>query len=165
MAVLHSPDGWFDGREDTAVLSVVLGVLVVLSAAYCLYLSAASRRAIIAFATAHYLIAAAASLVDDAWLGTTLAAPVLNIQNLLRVIIVTMIWAAYFHKVEAREEHVRQRRWSKQGGGRIGVALPGSATDGDRETWVGSAGREAGTGELAGGPRSCMAHSRRITGV
>jgi len=98
MAVLHSPDGWFDGREDTAVLSVVLGVLVVLSAAYCLYLSAASRRAIIAFATAHYLIAAAASLVDNAWLGTTLAAPVLNMQNLLRVIIVTMIWTAYFHK-------------------------------------------------------------------
>jgi len=71
---------------------------VVLSAAYCLYLIAASRRAIIAFTTAHYLILAAASLMDNAWPGTTLAAPVLQMQNLLRVIIVTMIWTAYFHK-------------------------------------------------------------------
>ena len=98
MAVLEDPTIGLMAVKIPAVLSVVLGMLVVLSAAYCLYLIAARRRAIIAFATAHYLILAAASLVDNAWLGTTLAAPELNMEDLLRVIVVTMIWTAYFHK-------------------------------------------------------------------
>jgi hypothetical protein len=83
--------------------SLVAGLLVMASAAYCLYLMFTRKRAIITFATAHYLILAAAGLFE--WWGTgVLERAIPNmppdpsaVRDGVRGLVIAAIWIPYFN--------------------------------------------------------------------
>ena len=88
-------------RVPTAA-SLIGGILVVASAAGCLYLIFARKRAIIRFATAHYLILAVAGLVD-LWAGFVMERVLAEpndpsaIKEAIRGVVAAIIWIPYFH--------------------------------------------------------------------
>jgi hypothetical protein len=83
--------------------SFVAGLLVIASAAYCLYLIFTKKRAIVKFATAHYLILAAAGLFE--WWGTgvleraipSLAHDPTAVRDGIRGVVIACVWIPYFN--------------------------------------------------------------------
>ena len=82
--------------------SLAGGILVIASAAYCLYLMFAKKRAMVRFATAHYLILAAAGLVD-LWAGFVMERVLAETHDpsatkeAVRGVLLACIWIPYFH--------------------------------------------------------------------
>lgn len=83
-------------------LSLVAGILVILSASYCLFLIANKDYKIVKFATVHYLVLASAGLFD-LWGGIAVEAafPTIPLEKdfingAMRGILVAMIWIPYF---------------------------------------------------------------------
>lgn len=103
VAVATAKSGPLVSAQLPMVVSLVAGVLVIVSAAYCLYLIFARKRAIITFATAHYLILAAAGLLE--WWGTgVLEQAMPNMppdpsaaREGVRGLVIAAIWIPYFH--------------------------------------------------------------------
>ncbi len=84
-------------------LSFLAAALVIASAAFCLFLIFAKRRAIVTFATAHYLILAVAGLVD-LWGQGVLERALPNmppdpaaIRDAVRGVVIAAIWIPYFN--------------------------------------------------------------------
>lgn len=85
------------------VASVILGLLVIASAFYCLFLIFSKNAAITKFATAHYIILLAAGFAD-LWVDQTiqrvapgtLADPA-AIRDAVRGVVAAIIWIPYFH--------------------------------------------------------------------
>ena len=83
-------------------LSMLFGVFVILSAAYCLYLAFSKDYKIVKFATIHYLILLLTGLIES-WGGFALAAAIPSekvdneiIKGAVQGIVVAMIWIPYF---------------------------------------------------------------------
>src|SRR5262245_51032829 len=70
-AIFAATLGPLAGLKIPVTLSLVSGCLVIISAAWCLYLIFARKHEIVRFATAHYLILAVAGLIDM-WGGLAL---------------------------------------------------------------------------------------------
>jgi Protein of unknown function (DUF2569) len=84
-------------------LSFLGGALVIASAALCLFLIFAKKRAIVKFATAHYLILAVAGLID-LWGQGVLERAIPGmppdptaIRDAVRGFVIAAIWIPYFH--------------------------------------------------------------------
>jgi hypothetical protein len=102
VAVATAKSGPLVSAQLPMAMSLVAGLLVIASAAYCLYLIFARKRAIITFATAHYLILAAAGLLE--WWGTgVLEQTMPNMppdpsaaREGVRGLVIAAIWIPYF---------------------------------------------------------------------
>lgn len=84
-------------------LSFISGILVILSAGYCLNLIYSKKQSIIKFATAHYLILACAALID-LWGGITINTVLPDtpmdkeiIKGAMQAIVAAIVWIPYFH--------------------------------------------------------------------
>jgi hypothetical protein len=102
-AIFGAESGPLTSVKVPLAVSTVAGILVVFSAAYCLYLMFAKKRAIIKFATAHYLVLAAAGLLD-LWAQFALEAAIPNLppdpsglKEAVRGVVIAGIWVPYFH--------------------------------------------------------------------
>src|SRR5262245_66398465 len=71
-AIFAATSGPLAGLKIPITLSFVSGCLVIISAAWCLYLIFAKKHAIVRFATAHSLLLAAAGPIER-WVGFALA--------------------------------------------------------------------------------------------
>ena len=91
------------GARAPMIVSFAGGTLVIASALFCLYLMFTKKRAIVKFATAHYLILAAAGLLD-LWGQGALERAIPNmppdpsaIRDAVRGLVVAAIWIPYFN--------------------------------------------------------------------
>lgn len=91
------------GARMPVALSFLAGAFVIASAALCLFLIFAKKRAVVKFATAHYLILAAAGLVD-LWGQGVLERALPNvppdpnaIRDAVRGVVIAAIWIPYFN--------------------------------------------------------------------
>jgi hypothetical protein len=85
------------------IASLVLGFLVIASAAYCLVLVFSKKAAVVKFATIHYLLLMAAGFAD-VWMeyqihevAPTTAVDPTTMTNALRGVVAVCIWIPYFH--------------------------------------------------------------------
>ena len=84
-------------------LSVISGCLIILSAAYCLYLIFSKKHTITRFATVHYLILAVGGLIDlwtEIVVHTSAPDTPLDkeaIRGAAQAIVAGLIWIPYFH--------------------------------------------------------------------
>jgi len=83
--------------------SLIGGLLLVASAAYCLYLLLSRDHRIVTFATAHYVIVAVVGFIE-LWGGTVVETALPNdpkdpslLKDAIRGLIVACIWIPYFH--------------------------------------------------------------------
>jgi Protein of unknown function (DUF2569) len=83
--------------------SLIGGLLVIASAAYCLHLLFSRDHRIVTFATAHYVILALVGFVE-LWGGTVVEAALPNepkdpslLKDAIRGLFVACIWIPYFH--------------------------------------------------------------------
>ena len=102
MVAIFTTESMKDARLPVA-LSFLGGALVIASAALCLFLIFAKKRAIVKFATAHYLILAAAGLID-LWGQGVLERAIPGmppdptaIRDAVRGFVIAAIWIPYFH--------------------------------------------------------------------
>ena len=103
-AIFAATSGPLAGLKIPITLSFVSGCLVIISAAWCLYLIFAKKHAIVRFATAHYLILAAAGLIEM-WGGFALEKAIPGtpsdpsvIRDAVRGILIACIWIPYFRR-------------------------------------------------------------------
>lgn len=103
VAIFSARSGPLTTVQLPTAVSFVAGILVIASAAYCLYLMFAGKRAIIKFATAHYLILAAAGILE-AWAQSVMEKSIPDMppdpavyRDAVRGVIIALIWIPYFH--------------------------------------------------------------------
>jgi hypothetical protein len=103
VAIFSAQAGALAGAKFPVAGSFVAGCLVIASAACCLYMIFFKKRAIIRFATAHYLILAAAGLFE--WWGTGVLEQAIPdmphdpaaVRDGIRGIVIAAIWIPYFY--------------------------------------------------------------------
>jgi hypothetical protein len=102
VAIFSATSGPLVAMKVPTALSLVAGALVIASGSYCLYLVVAKKRAIINFATAHYLILASAGLIDI-WTLSAMEKAIPNtpfepavFRDAFRGIAIACIWIPYF---------------------------------------------------------------------
>ena len=102
MVAIFNNDSMKDARLPVA-LSFLAGALVIASAAVCLILMFARKRAVVKFATAHYLMLAAAGVID-LWGQGVLERVLPNmppdptaIRDAVRGFVIAAIWIPYFN--------------------------------------------------------------------
>ena len=95
-AIVTATSGPLAALKIPTLLSLVLGCVVVMSAAFCLFLVFARKRAIVKFATAHFVLLVAAAFADG-WLDEVLRShdPAV-VSNEVRTVLIAAIWIPYF---------------------------------------------------------------------
>jgi hypothetical protein len=102
VAIFTATEGQLAQLKLPTAVSLIGGILVIASAAYCLYLMFAKKRAMVRFATAHYLILAVAGL-GDLWAGFVMERVLSEpndptaIKEAVRGVVIAFIWIPYFH--------------------------------------------------------------------
>jgi hypothetical protein len=101
-AIFKATSGPLATLKVPTALSALAACLVILSAVSCLYLIFIKSRAIINFATAHYLILASGGLID-LWLATIMENAIPNagsdptaVTEAVRGIVIACVWIPYF---------------------------------------------------------------------
>ena len=101
VAIFTATEGALVQFKVPTAASLIAGILVIASAAYCLYLMFAKKRTMVRFATAHYLILAVGGLVD-LWAGLAMerVMPEMHdpsaIKEAVRGVLIAFIWIPYF---------------------------------------------------------------------
>jgi Protein of unknown function (DUF2569) len=103
-AIFAATSGPLTGLKIPVTLSFVSGCLLIITAAWCLYFIFAKKRAIVRFATAHYLIWAVAGPIEI-WGGLALEKAIPGnpldpsvVTGAVRGILTACIWIPYFRR-------------------------------------------------------------------
>lgn len=103
-AIFAASSGPLTGLKIPITLSFVSGCLLIITAAWCLYLIFARKHAVVGFATAHYLILAVAGLIEM-WGGLALEKAIPGtpsdpsvVTGAVRGILAACIWIPYFRR-------------------------------------------------------------------
>jgi hypothetical protein len=102
-AIFTASSGPLTELQIPIALSFLFGVLVIVSAAYCLFLISAKNYKIVKFASFHYIFVASAGLID-LWGGIAISAAMPStlldkefFKGAMQGIVAAMIWIPYFH--------------------------------------------------------------------
>lgn len=101
-AIFTATSGPLTTLQIPMALSFILGTLVIVSAAYCLFLISSKNYKIVKFASFHYILMASAGLID-LWGGIAYSNAVPSmpldkeiITGAMKGIAVAMVWIPYF---------------------------------------------------------------------
>lgn len=103
VAIVRATEGPLTALKVPLVTSIIAGLFVIFSAAACLYLMFAKKRAIVTVATVHYAVLAVAGLLD-LWTQVALEQAVpgtptdpSTIKEAIRGVVIAAIWVPYFN--------------------------------------------------------------------